>query len=213
MGSINNLTSSYLQSAVASALQTAGLKNNANQSLLNGISTSSLTPGDNGQLSPLAQVLSTLQQLQQSNPTEYQQITAQIATNLQTAAQSAQSSGNTTAANQLNQLATDFTTASQTGQLPNIQDLAQALGGHHHHHHGHGGSGSSTDTDSDTSSTASTSTSGATAPSTTPLTSILSENQILANFLSSGSQNTGFDAGAIILNTLASAGLTGTTGA
>ncbi len=81
--------------------------------------------------------MNTLQQLQQSNPTNYQQVTQQIATNLQAAAQTAQSEGNTTAANQLNQLATDFTNASTSGQLPNIQDLAQAMGGHHHHHHHH----------------------------------------------------------------------------
>ena len=72
--------------------------------------------------------MSTLQQLQQSDPTKYQQVTQQIATNLQSAAQTAQAEGNTTAANQLNQLATDFTNASQSGQLPNVQDLAQAIG-------------------------------------------------------------------------------------
>jgi hypothetical protein len=76
---------------------------------LNGINLSSLgIQSDSTQLSPLAQLLSTLQQLQQSNPIQYQQ---QIATNLQNAAQTAQAEGNTTAANQLNQLATDFTNA------------------------------------------------------------------------------------------------------
>jgi len=66
---------------------------------------------DGSQLSPFAQILSSLQQLQQSNPSQYQQVTRQIATNLQNAAKTAQSEGNTTAANQLNQLANDFTTA------------------------------------------------------------------------------------------------------
>src|ERR1035437_4052052 len=130
--SVNNL-SSYLQSLVATAQQgtDSTAKNN-----LNGIDTSSvqLQP-DNSQLSPFAQLLNTLQQLQQSDPAKYQQVTQQIATNLQGAAQTAQADGNTTAANQLNQLATDFTNASKSGQLPNIQDLAQAVGGHHHHHH------------------------------------------------------------------------------
>jgi hypothetical protein len=50
---------------------------------------------DNTQLSPFAQVLSTLQQLQQSNPTEYESFMSQIATNLTTAAQSATSSSTT----------------------------------------------------------------------------------------------------------------------
>src|SRR5579864_7691526 len=71
----------------------------------------------------------------------YQQVTQQIATNLQNAAQTAQANGNSTAANQINQLAKDFTSASASGQLPNIQDLAQAIGGgHHHHHHAHAAS-------------------------------------------------------------------------
>lgn len=98
-------------------------------------SSSSLAVTDNNQLSPFAQIASTLQQLQQSNPSQYSQVTKQIAANLQTAAQTAQSEGNTTQANQLNQLASDFTSASTSGQLPNLQDLANATAGHHHHHH------------------------------------------------------------------------------
>jgi hypothetical protein len=81
------------------------------------------------ELSPLAQILGELQELQQNNPAEYKQVTAQIASNLQAAAQTAQTDQNSTAASQLNQLATDFTNALQTGQLPDIQDLAQGLSG------------------------------------------------------------------------------------
>jgi hypothetical protein len=82
--------------------------------------------------------MSAFQHLQQSDPTNYQQATQQIATNLQSVAQTAQTSGNSTAANQLNQLAADFTSASESGQLPNVQDVAQAIGSHHrHHHHAH----------------------------------------------------------------------------
>jgi hypothetical protein len=83
---------------------------------------------DSNQLSPLAQVLHTLQQLQLNDPAKYKEITGQIATSLQNAPQSAQEQGNTTLADQ-------FARASQTGQLPDIQDLAQAIGGHHHHRH------------------------------------------------------------------------------
>jgi hypothetical protein len=70
-------------------------------------------------------------------------VTQQISSNLQTAAQSATSEGNTSLAGKLNQLSTDFSSASTSGQLPSIQDLAQAIGGgggHHHHHHGGGSS-------------------------------------------------------------------------
>jgi len=65
------------------------------------------------------------------------QVTQQIATDLQKAADKAQTEGNTTAANQLNRLAKDFTDASKSGDLPNLKDLAQAVKGHHRHHHSH----------------------------------------------------------------------------
>jgi hypothetical protein len=120
---IGNLSSSYLQQLLASALQSAGITTNTTAN------TASPAQSDSTQLSPFAQLAATLQQLQQSNPTEYQQVTAQIAANLQSAAQTAQSQGNASAATQLTQLSSDFTSASQTGALPNLQDLAQAVGG------------------------------------------------------------------------------------
>lgn len=125
------------------------------------------------------------QQLQQSNPSQYQQVTQQIATNLQSAAQTAQSEGNTGEANQLNQLASDFTSASQNGQLPNVQDLAKALGGHHHHGGHHHSRAASTDS-SDSSS-----------------------SQLLSAFQTNQSQNEALNPLSIIENTLTSAGLTG----
>jgi len=84
---------------------------------------------DSTQLSPLAQIFSALQLLQENNKSQYQQVTHTIATNLGTAAQNATSSGESAAAKQLNQLATDFTQASVSGELPNIQDLANTIGG------------------------------------------------------------------------------------
>lgn len=84
---------------------------------------------DSGKLSPLAKLLSQLQQLQQSNPSEYAQVTKQIASSLETAAQTDTASGDTTGAAQLSHLAADFTNASTSGQLPNIQDLASAVSG------------------------------------------------------------------------------------
>ncbi|HEX4809395.1 MAG TPA: hypothetical protein VH325_10720 [Bryobacteraceae bacterium] len=170
MGSVNNLSnlsSSYLQSALSEALQSAGLTTNTtgNSSSSGGVSSISQS-SDNGQLSPLAQLMSTLQQLQQSNPTEYKQVTQQVAANLQSAGQTAQADGNSAAANQLNQLATDFTTASQSGQMPDLQNLAQAAGGHHHHH---GGSGASSNSSATSSSSSDASTSTSRASSTTSL--------------------------------------------
>lgn len=129
ISSVNNLSSSLLQSILTKALQGTGSTGQSKS----GNNLLSIAPqSDNGQLSTFPQLLSALQQLQQSDPAKYQQVTQQIATNLQSASQTAQSGGNTTAANQLSQLATDFTNASSNGQLPNIQDLARAIGGHHH---------------------------------------------------------------------------------
>jgi hypothetical protein len=201
IGAMTNLTTNYLQSILGPALQGTGLTANTSSSSVN-------QPGqqsDSGQLSPFAQLLSTLQQLQQANPTQYQQVTQQIGTNLQNAAQTATSDGNTSAATQLNQLATDFTNASQSGQLPNIQDLAQAAGGggHHFHHHGHhsssAASGDSSSSDSSTSAASSTSTSS----STSPL------DQLLAAFQSNATQNESLNPMSIIMNTLSSADITG----
>jgi hypothetical protein len=198
MSSINNLSSIWLQSIFNAALPNAGAT--AGNST-NGANTSSAgLQADSGQLSTFAQLTSALQQLQQSNPTEYQQVTRQIAVNLQKAAQTAQSDGNTTAANQLNQLATDFTNASQSGQLPDVQDLAQAIGGGHHHHHAHA---SSSDADSSTGSSSTLS------DSTTTSQTL---SQLLSAFQSNGTQNASLSPAAIILNTLSGAGITLTNG-
>jgi len=194
------LSSSYLQSVLSTALQGTGLTTNSAGNNLNGVGTSSLTlQPDSPQLSPFAQLMSTLQQLQQSNPTKYQQITGQIATNLTQAAQTAQTNGNTTAATQLTQLATDFTNASTSGQLPNIQDLAQAIGGHHHHHHhSHAASAGSGSDSSSSTSASSTSSSSSTSQVM---------DQFLAAFQSSATQNGPLNPMGIILNTLSSSGI------
>jgi hypothetical protein len=197
MGSISNLLSSQLQSIISPALQGIGLTNNTTGNSLNSIGSSPVAmPTDNHQLSPFAQMMSMLQQLQQSDPSQYQQLTQQVATNLQNAAQTAQGEGNSSAANQLNQLATDFKSASTSGQLPNIQDLAQAIGGgHHHHHRAHR---ASSDPDGASSN-------GASGSSGT--------NQTLSQYLSamqtSQTQNSSLNPMSIILNTLSSAGLSG----
>jgi len=198
MSSINNV-SSYLQSIVTSTLQNAGVT--PNSSSTTSITSPALTfLSDNSNMSPFAQLMSTLQQLQQSDPSKYQQVTEQIATNLQSAAQTAQSQGNTAAANQLNQLAQDFTNASQSGQLPSLSDLVKA-GGHHHHHHFHGSSerassGSTTGTSSSSSSTSSTSSTD----------SLLS--QLFSATPSNTAQSNALNPMNIIFNTLSQAGIT-----
>jgi hypothetical protein len=148
---ISNLSGSYLEQALYGALQsitssTAGSTTNASSTTG---ATSAQSESDSSHLSPFAQLVSALQELQQADPTEYKQFTAQVGANLQSEAQTVQRQGNPGVASQLTQLAADFTGASQTGQLPNLQDLAEAVGGggsdsgagggghrgHHHHHH------------------------------------------------------------------------------
>jgi hypothetical protein len=179
-------------------LQNSGLTN-ALSGALSGPSLSSIAQPDGGQLSPFAQVLSTLQQLQQSNPSQYKQVTQQIATNLQSAAQTAQKNGNTSAASQLNQLATDFTNASKTGQLPSVSDLAQAIAGHHHHHHHAHAASSGSDSDSSSSS-----------PSASGTSQLLS--QLVSSLHVNTTQNDSLNPITIIENTLANAGLSGSGG-
>jgi hypothetical protein len=89
------------------------------ESLIPGSSNSSGSPStkDANQTSPFAQLLSGLQQ---SNAVPFQTVSQQIASYLQTGAQSATANGNTALASQLTQLSTDFTNVSTSGQLPNF---------------------------------------------------------------------------------------------
>ena len=197
IGSLNPLSNSYLQSILTSAIQGTGLTtNSANNSLSTSAASSITQAPDNSQLSPFAQLMSELQKLQQTDPAKYQQVTQQIATNLQTAAQTATAAGDTTKAAQLTQLSNDFSSASKSGQLPNVQDLAQAVGGHHHHHHHHA---EAPPTD-------------ATATAGTPATSSggQSLSQLLAAFQTNTPQTAATDPASIIMSTLSSAGITGT---
>lgn len=188
ISSINGLSSSYLQSILNTSVQNTGVTSG----------TSSITQlPDNGQLSPFAQMMSRLQQLQQTDPAKYQQVTQQIATNLQSAAQTAQAQGNTTAANRLNQLSTDFSNASQSGQMPSFRNLAQAIAGHHHGHHHHHMQVASSDSDGDSTSSSSTSSS----------TTNSALSQFLAGLEPGGTQNNALNPMSIIENTLVSAGI------
>lgn len=95
-------------------------------------------------LSPTAQFLNQLQQLQTQSPQEFQAIISKITGQLQQAASTASQNGNTAEANQLTQLANAFQGAANGGPLPTAQQLQQAgLTGHHHHG---GGSGQSNST-------------------------------------------------------------------
>jgi len=196
MGSIS-LSSPLLQSVLSTAIKSIGLISSTSPAGAGSLSASSATgQSDNSQLSPFAQLMNTLQQLQQSNPAKFAQVTQQIATNLQSAAQTAASNGDMAAASQLNQLATDFSNASKSGHLPNVADLAKAMGGGHHHHHASPTSGSSSNA-----STASTA-----GPSSSRASQALSA--LFSTFQSSGAQSASTDPMSIIMGTLSNAGVT-----
>jgi hypothetical protein len=132
MGSIYSLSSSSLQPDFSAALQRPSLSAGTNLSNPN-------TALDEGQLTPVALMISTLRGLQQSNPGEYKQLAQLVAANLHSAASNAQAEGNTAVAGQLNQLAANFQNDSINEQVPEVQNPAQGAGGppHHHHHHSH----------------------------------------------------------------------------
>lgn len=79
-------------------------------------------------ISPFAQLLSNLQQLQTQNPTSFTQVVSQIASQLQSAAQQATGNQSTVLSN----LASQFQNVANTGDLSQLQT---------HHHHGHHGGG------------------------------------------------------------------------
>jgi hypothetical protein len=178
IGPLVNIAGGYLQSLLA-----PGKSNGSSPSTANGAANGGHPA------SSFAQMLHSLQQLQQSNASRFSQVTQQIAANLQTASQTAQTNGNTVVAGQLNTLAGDFTSASKNGQLPNVLDLAKAIGGHHHHHY----------------SIASPSSNGASGSATPDVSALLA--QIYGSFQTGGPLNASTDPKSIILNTLSTAGV------
>jgi hypothetical protein len=176
LGSISGLSNnSYVQSVFRSAVQDSDL------TTANTTSSASQSQ-DKSQLSPFAQMISNLQQLQQSDPAKYQQVTQQIATNLQSAAATAQANGDSTGAARLDQLAGDFSSASKSGDLPNMGDMAQSLGAHRHGHGHHHAPPASSDSDS------------------TSANQTLS--QVLAAYESSSSPSTSLDPMSIVSDTI-----------
>jgi hypothetical protein len=156
VSSISSISANSLQQILSLTLQ-------------NALPVPSTQAQDTNQLSPLAQVLHTLQQLQLTDPTKYKAITGQIATALQSSAQSAEQQGDTTLANRLSKIAKDFAKASQTGQLPDVQDLTPAIDGRHHHHRRAAAAAVGGDADSSgVSSTSSPTSSGTTSASGLP---------------------------------------------
>jgi len=141
ISSISHVAPSLIQ-PVTSSLSSANTNSTDSSSLA--------IPQDGApQISGAAQFLNSLQQLSTSNPTEFKQITSQLSQNLTAAATQAQSAGDTTQSTELTNLASQFSTASQTGQLPSSltssqngqsSSTGQSPITHHGRHHHHAGS-------------------------------------------------------------------------
>lgn len=135
MTNLNSVTS-LLPSYMFPFNRTATNVNTANSA------SSVQQPADVLGLSPAAQFLNQLQQLQTQNPPEFQAVLSQITGQLQQAASTASSNGNTAQANQLTQLASTFQSAASSGALPTAQQLQQAGLTVDHRHGGYSFSGS-----------------------------------------------------------------------
>jgi hypothetical protein len=119
---INSIGSGYGIDALT-ASQTAATQST---SAGNGVAS------DSAQLSPMADLLNQLQQLQQTDPDKFKSVMSSIADTLKADAQNATGPK----AQRLNALADKFSQAAQTGQMPDLQPKGQqGASGHHHHHH------------------------------------------------------------------------------
>ena len=103
----------------------AGIAGHYLESLFSG---STGAPSSASQAAPFAEILDNVQDLAQSNASQYQQAMQKISGNLQTAAQSAAANGQTGLAADLTNLSGDLKNVSVNWQLPNISSLSQTIG-------------------------------------------------------------------------------------
>lgn len=207
VNALSNIANPYIQQLTNAAM--SALNSYGTTTSTGGTSGSTALPQDGSpQLSPFAQLMSTLQQLQQNSPTQYAQVTQQIAANLQSASQTALANGNTGQAQQLSTLSSDFKSASTNDQLPNVSDLAEAMGGHHHHRASQASS-SSTASGTSTNSTGSSTATGSTTSTGTTSSGAASQSlsQLFGAYTNNASEGQALNPMNIILGTLSSDGI------
>jgi hypothetical protein len=139
---------SSLYGSLASTATSNVAATSATQAVSPGGSIPAAPPGaGSASISTPGQFFSEMQQLSESNPSEFKAVATQVAASFQSAA--SQATGQQ--AQFLTSLAATFTQAAQTGSLqaPQGAGSGQAApstgtaGAHHHHHHHGGGSSSS----------------------------------------------------------------------
>ncbi|MGD0836457.1 MAG: hypothetical protein ABSB49_07420 [Polyangia bacterium] len=129
-------------SSIQALYQTSQLTATSNQQ---GSQSGSVSPAASVNMSQSGQLWSELQSLAQTDPSEFKQVTASIASQLTNAASSLTGSQ----AGFVTSLAQRFEAASQSGNMSDLapptgseQGSGEAQGHHHHHHHGQDASGS-----------------------------------------------------------------------
>ena len=203
ISSLSGLSGSHIHSLFGAARTRFGHGTSGSQT--NGIAAGLTMPQDEQQLSPFAQMLTTLQKLQQTDTTKYRQVAQEIAMDLQKASASVDPADQDTA-NQLYRLSADFSQAAQTGQLPDIQDLATAFtSGLQHHRHQQ--ASLSSDALGDGSSASSSIASGGNSTSATSnIRQLFSQLLAALHARSNGSES--LNPTSIIFNALSNAGVT-----
>jgi len=157
MGSIGSTLNS-INSSLLSEIQALSSTSSSSSTAA---ATQSAASSDQVNFSQAADLFKQLQQLQTSNPTEFKQVLTDAATKLQTAATQQTDSQ---AASFLNNLASRFQTAANTGDLSALHPQSPSgTSGTHHGHHGHKAAGNDGDADDNTSSSSTSSTSSTTA--------------------------------------------------
>jgi hypothetical protein len=160
-------------SSIASSLSTSQV---ASSSFSRSMSIEGVQGDDStssARISKLGDYMKQLQELQQSDPEKFKEVTAQIAQKLEDAAKTASTDGDTRKSEALTELAGKFKTASQDGTMPDLKPPQghgpRGAGGHMGPPPGPPPSSSSTDSDDSTTPDDTTSTDSTTSASSTSL--------------------------------------------
>jgi hypothetical protein len=129
---------SNLLSEIGNDLSTTQVASSSSTSGNASTTAAASSSSDSVNFSQVAQLFQQLQQLETSNPADFQKVTADAAAQLQKAAQQTTDPGQ---ASFLASLADRFQQASQSGNLSAFEGGPKASSGHHGHHH-HGSSSS-----------------------------------------------------------------------
>lgn len=108
--------------AINTALSANSLESILNKTRTAGTSdTSGVPPDPPAGVSKFGNLMSQLNELQQSDPDQFKEVVSQIAEKLKEAASSASESGDTEKATKLGELAQKFETAASTGEMPDLR--------------------------------------------------------------------------------------------